>query len=195
MRKAVAFSVVLGLGAATGSGALAANTTAWQFNLRATVPGTCSIQNGRTVSTSNSTIGGPGTSPTTIDFSPAVNLTTALVNAASAVWAADAMCNNFATRATLASQGGTMVNAQSPQVIGGAFLTKVDYTVDGNWAAIALTPLIANRPPQTPTQSVTQIGGAINGALQLTFAVPASGVPLLAGTYTDVVTLTLFTNP
>lgn len=105
------------------------------------------------------------------------------------------MCNNFATRALLASQGGTMINAQLPQVVAGAFLSKVDYTIDGNWASMALVPLVANRPPQTPVQSTTQIGGAINGPLQLTFAVPASGVPLVAGNYTDVVTLTLLTNP
>ena len=194
MRTVVGFVVAAGLIVAAGD-AIAANTTSWQFNLRATVPGTCSIQNGRTVSTNNSVIGGPGNSPTTIDFSPAVNLTTALLSAANAVWAADAMCNNFATRALLASQGGTMINAQLPQVVAGAFLSKVDYTIDGNWASMALVPLVANRPPQTPVQSTTQIGGAINGPLQLTFAVPASGVPLVAGKYTDVVTLTLLTNP
>lgn len=195
MRKAIAIPIAAALVVAAGSGAIAANTTSWQFNLKTTVPGTCSIQNGHTVGALNAVVGSPGTSPTTIDFSPAVNPQTAFLSAANATWAADAMCNNFATQATLASQSGTMFNPSLPTVVAGAFLSKVDYTVAGNWATVFLTPLLANKPPQTPTTSVTQIGGAINGPLQLTFQVPASGLPLVAGNYTDVMTLTLFTNP
>lgn len=195
MRNIVVAPIAAALIAATAGSAIAANTSSWQFNLQTTVPGTCSIQNGHTVGALNAVVGAPGTSPTTINFSPAVNQTTAFLSAANATWAADAMCNNFATQATLASQSGTMFNAALPTVVAGAFLTKVDYTVVGNWASVTLLPLIANRPPQTPVSSATPIGGAINGPLQLTFQVPASGVPLVAGSYTDVMTLTLFTNP
>ena len=195
MRKVFAVPIAALMVIATGGAAIAANTTSWLFNLQTTVPGTCSIQNGHTVSANNAVVGAPGSSPTTINFSPAVNPTTALLNAANAVWAADAMCNNFATQATLASQSGTMFNAALPTVVSGSFLNKVDYSVTGNWASVVLVPLLANQPPNTPTRASTPIGGAINGALQLTFAVPASGLPLLAGSYTDVMTLTLFTSP
>lgn len=195
MRKLLAGPISLLMVVAAGGAAMAAGTTSWLFNLRTTVPGTCSIQNGHTVSANNAIVGAPGASPTTINFSPAVNPTTALLNAANAVWAADAMCNNFATQATLASQSGTMFNAALPTIVAGAFLSKVDYNVTGNWASVVLVPLLANQPPNTPTQASTPIGGAINGPLQLTFAVPASGLPLVAGNYTDVMTLTLFTNP
>lgn len=195
MRRLLTLSIAAVLSASAAGAAFAANTSSWQFNLQTTVPGTCSIQNGRTVGTLNAVVGAPGSSPTTINFSSAVNQTTAFLNAANATWAADAMCNNFATQATLASQAGTMFNSALPTVVAGAFLTKVDYTVAGNWASVTLLPLIANQPPQTPISSATPIGGAINGPLQLTFQVPASGVPLVAGNYTDVMTLTLFTNP
>lgn len=195
MRNLLATSVAAVGSVAVATGAIAANTASWQFNLTTTVPGTCSIQNGHTISTNNATVGTPGSSPTTLNFSPAVNPTTAFLNAANVVWGADAMCNNFATQAVLASQAGTMFNAVLPTVIAGSFLTKVDYTVTGNWASVGLVPLQANRPPNTPTQSTTVIGGAINGPLQLTVAIPASGLPLVAGNYTDVMTLTLFTNP
>jgi hypothetical protein len=195
MSKVLAVPLAAALVVAAASGAVAANTSSWQFNLSTTVPGTCSIQNGHTTGALNAVVGSPGTSPTTINFSQAVNPTTAFMNAANATWAADAMCNNFATQATLASQAGTMSNPSLPTVVAGAFLSKVDYTVVGNWASVTLIPLIANKPPQTPTTSVTQIGGAINGPLQLVFQVPASGVPLIAGNYSDVMTLTLFTNP
>ncbi|MFO1113881.1 MAG: hypothetical protein U1E35_08535 [Rhodospirillales bacterium] len=88
-----------------------------------------------------------------------------------------------------------MVNSQSPQVIGGAFLTKVDYTVDGNWAAIALFPLIANRraanadPERHPDRRRHQRCTAAH------LRRPGQRRTAARRHVSDVVTLTLFTNP
>ena len=123
----------------------------------------------------------------TITLTQVVDPTMALVNEASVtLQSANAMCNNNAWLRLQSRNGGLTSNTASGVTSGsGAFLTVIPYTVAATWGGFYLTldTSTGARVAKAPT------GGANAGSLSLNLVTQKSALPLLQGTYSDVLTV------
>ncbi len=96
---------------------------------------------------------------------------------------ANAMCNHNAWLSISSSSGG-LVPAAARSVVSdpGSFLTQVPYTVQANWgsASVKLDTSVGKL-------AKVRTGGANIGNLTLSFTTQQSSLPVVAGSYSDVV--------
>jgi hypothetical protein len=126
-------------------------------------------------------------SANTITLTQFIDPSTALVNDASmTLQIANAMCN-YNAWLSVSSQKGGLKSGNATQVVAGSqgFLTVVPYTVQATWGAISV--LLDTSTGATVAR--TQAGGANSAGLSLAFATRKSALPVVQGTYTDVVTV------
>ena len=125
----------------------------------------------------------------TITLTRLIDPTTALVNQASlSLQIANAMCNNNAWL-RLQSRNGGLTSSDTSGVASrsGGFLTVIPYTVAATWGGLNLTldTSTGANVAKVPT------GGANSGSLSLNLATRKSALPVLQGTYSDVLTVKL----
>jgi hypothetical protein len=113
--------------------------------------------------------------------------TTALVNQSTLrLQIANAMCN-YNAWLSLSSQNGGLTSSNAGGVAAGSegFLTVVPYNVQANWGSINLSLDTGTGAKLAKVQA----GGANSGNLSLTFTTEKSALPVVQGTYSDVVTV------
>ena len=140
---------------------------------------------------STPTVSGPSVNASyaanTITLTQVVDPTTALVNEASVtLQVANAMCNNNAWLRLQSRNGALTSNAAAGGASGsGEFLTVIPYTVAANWGRLNLTldTSTGAKVAKEPT------GGANAGSLSLNLVTQKSALPVLQGTYSDVLTV------
>jgi hypothetical protein len=123
----------------------------------------------------------------TITLTKLIDPTTALVNEASlTLQSANAMCNDSAWLRLQSRNGGLTSNIASGVSSGsGEFLTVIPYTVAATWAGLNLT--LDTRTGAKVAQQPTR--GANAGSLSLNLITRKSALPVLQGTYSDVLTV------
>ena len=122
-----------------------------------------------------------------ITLTQAIDPTTARVNQASlTLQIANAMCNNNAWLRLLSRNGGLISSTASDGASGsGPFVTVIPYTVAATWGGLHLTldTSTGAKVAKVPT------GGPNAGSLNLNLITEKSALPLLQGTYSDVLTV------
>ena len=96
----------------------------------------------------------------------------------------NAMCN-YNAWLSVSSQNGGLTSSNASSVVGGSFLTTVPYTVQASWGTLSITLDTSTGNKVAKVQAA----GANVGALSLNFATQPSTLPVVQGTYTDVVTV------
>ena len=125
----------------------------------------------------------------TITLTQFLDPTTALVNASTmTLQMANAMCN-YNAWLSVSSQNGSLTSSNAGGVASGSggFLSAVPFTVQANWGSIGVMLDTSTGAKVAKVQT----GGANSGTLSLTFATQKSALPVVQGTYTDVVTVTV----
>ena len=121
----------------------------------------------------------------TITLTQFIDPSTALVTASTMpLQISNAMCN-YNAWLSVSSQNGGMTSSNASTVVGGSFLTTVPYTVQASWGTLTVTLDTSTGNKVAKTQAA----GANAGALSLNFATVASTLPVVQGTYSDVVTV------
>ena len=127
-----------------------------------------------------------GFAANTITLPQVVDPTTALVNEASlSLQIANAMCNNNAWLRLQSRNGGLTSRTASGDASGSGGLTVIPYTVAATLGGLNLTldTSTGARVAKVPT------GGANAGSLSLNLVTQKSALPVLEGTYGDVLTV------
>jgi len=123
----------------------------------------------------------------TITLTQLIDPTTALVNQASlTLQIANAICNNNAWFSLRSQNGGlTSSTASSIAPGSGGFLTVIPYTASATWGSLNVTLDTSTGAhfAGVPT------GGAYSGSLSLNVATQKSTLPVVQGTYSDVLTV------
>ena len=121
----------------------------------------------------------------TITLTQFIDPSTALVTASTMpLQISNAMCN-YNAWLSVSSQNGGLTSSNASSVVGGSFLTVVPYTVQASWGTLSITLDTSTGNKVAKVQAA----GANVGTLSLTFATQASTLPVVQGTYTDVVTV------
>lgn len=199
--------IIAALGVATSifAGPVLAQTTASNaISVGGTAVDVCLIRTAPTVGAlTNATLSNLGAGAGTIAIDTLANTTDATLNAASIQLTFPAMCNNTHRVSVTSAQGGLQnASAVENTVMSGSanFIRKVGYTVGYTWAGSTGGGLALSTNSGTggsgPTAGSTtstplQISGANDGNLVMTIAVAAvANTPVVAGSYTDTLTLT-----
>jgi hypothetical protein len=123
----------------------------------------------------------------TITLTQLIDPTTASVNQASlTLQIANAICNNNAWLSLRSQNGGLTSSSASGVTSGsGGFLTVIPYTAAARWGGLNLTLDTSTgvNVAKVPT------GGANSGSLSLGIATQKSALPVVQGTYSDVLTV------
>ena len=123
----------------------------------------------------------------TITLTQVIDPTTARVNEASlTLQIANAMCNNNAWLRFQSRNGGLTASTASGVASGSrGFLTVIPYTVAATWGGLNLTldTSTGAKVAKEPTR------GANAGSLSLNLVTQKSALPVLEGTYSDVLTV------
>lgn len=119
----------------------------------------------------------------TITLTQFIDPSTALVTASTMpIQISNAMCN-YNAWLSVSSQNGGLTSTNASSVVGGTFLTTVPYTVQASWGNLSV-----NLDTSTGNKvAKVQAAGANVGALSLTFATQQSTIPVVQGTYQDIV--------
>lgn len=129
-------------------------------------------------------------SGTTITLDPFTNTTNALLLGGSIeIRFSNVMCN-FAAKLGIITQNGAMTGTGLPsiQAGSGAFISAVDYNAQAVWGGVSTGLLFtASNPPGGKKE--IQVPGANLGVLRLVLLFQSYTTPILAGTYTDVLTV------
>ena len=121
----------------------------------------------------------------TITLTQFLDPTTALVNQSSLMLqTTNAMCN-YNAWLSVSSQNGGLTSGSGGAITSGSFLTVVPFSVTANWGNLGVSLDTSTGAKLAKVQT----GGAISGNLTLSFATQKSTVPVVQGTYTDIVTV------
>jgi hypothetical protein len=123
----------------------------------------------------------------TITLTQFLDPTTALVNQSTlTLQTANAMCN-YNAWLSLSSQNGGLTSSNAGGIAAGSsgFLTVVPYSVQANWGTVNVSLDTSTGAKLAKVQA----GGANSGSLSLTFMTQKSALPVVEGTYTDIVTV------
>jgi hypothetical protein len=164
-----------------------------QLSFKATAPATCAFSSApRTVSAQNMALASAGEAAATITITDMIDNATARLKPALIGLAFRAVCNVPHTL-TLTSAHGALVSANQASHLQGGFLDRVRYRATAHWGGQEVALAVAGG---TSEQSVTQtIAGAQAGDISIEIQIDESAndptLPVLAGTYEDVLTVFL----
>lgn len=188
MRKYHVFAAALACGTLVAGAVHAADTATTVITLSGTAPSTCNIPTAPTAPvSSNMTLNGGGTAAANaVTVTDIFNTTTgALTGGNITLRFPSVMCNYNATIGLRTTNGNLTTGAAT--VVGGTFLTDIDYTASTAWGGAAVASLNATGTAGATTNTVS--GGANVGDLDLTITVAPSALPVYGGTYSDTLTL------
>ncbi len=152
-----------------------AQTATQDINITATVTKACTIN--------NTTTGVAGSATIPVSVAGAVDTTqitpTAFANVA---------CNAPSTL-LLTSMSGAVKNATSPA---SGFTNIIDYSADATWNGVTATLDTATAPAATTSESGTGVAvTAHSGDLTVTITPQSTSLPLITGSYSDTLRVTL----
>lgn len=127
-----------------------------------------------------------------ISISALANPNTAQLQAGSILLSMKGLCNQAHALTITSSNGGLKSQSPSNAPLGTGFASRVDYVAQATWASNSVTLQTAGIIGQSAPPA--QVTGAFSGNLILQIAIDPSGagyLPLIAGGYTDTLTLTL----
>lgn len=188
MKKSMALGLALAVAVPAGVWAQSATQN---VSLTASVPKFCKYDS---VSSFTGTINigstSYNTSSSTVEISAGANATGIMQD-----WAftfnAQATCN-FASTIQLTSLGGGLRPSPVPPISAGTFLDKLDYTANGRWSSSAAAALTTVGAAGSVSSSLRPVGAASSGNVTVDVgAVVNTTAPLLAGTYSDTLRITI----
>lgn len=171
-------TVLLAAFVAGGFGAANAQTATQDINISATVTKACTINNVATGTAGSATI--------TVSAAGAVS-TTAITPTGSPF--ANVACN-AASNLQLTSVSGGVVNATSP---GSGFTNIINYTASAVWASQTASINTATIATASSSESGTAVAvaSAASGSLSVSITPTANTLPLVVGSYSDILRVTL----
>lgn len=126
-----------------------------------------------------------GFASSTINITKLLDDTNATVKASSITLTYPSALCNYNAIISLATANGGLVT-QSPGAPG--FLNKVDYVIQGTWGGVTLPML--DTTGKTPNSYVSaDAGGAAVGDLVLNITMPDGTMPVVAGQFSDIITV------
>jgi hypothetical protein len=188
MRKYHVFAAAFVCGFIAAGAAYAADTATTVITLSGTAPSTCNIPTAPTApSSSNMSLTAGGTAAAnTVNVTNIFNTTTGALSGGNITLRfANVVCN-YNAQIGLRTTNGNLTTAAAT-VVGGTFLTDIDYTAATSWGGAAVASLTANGTAGATTNTAS--GGANVGDLDLTITVAPSATPVYGGTYSDTLTL------
>ena len=185
--KRLSLATAIAVLSMTGS-AQAANSDSATVALTATVASTCYIAD------ANFT-------PGSLDFGSQIDGTTAVLTEAGINATVGGYCNDATTTLGLASTNGGLHDSSTPTIAAGTFAGVTDgvtgrflhyTTAASTWAGVAFDTEMATATSTAGALATT----AINGTIDITVTLDDQGTnPVLAGIYTDTITVTISTGP
>jgi len=165
--------------------AFAAASASSNITINGSVADTCTLTMGASSAATNSTF-----ATNTISITNLADATTAQSVTASQTLNFAGMCN-YAHSISLESANGGLTHDGSVTVVGGTFDDLVEYDVSSNWASAGAALDAEGGATVKDVQSVS--GANAESAAELSFNIDNNGGtdPLLAGNYTDTVTIQL----
>lgn len=174
--------------------AMAADSATATVTMGGTVADTCTLQ----APTFAATTGAPTNTATTNTSTVALSLadsTTAQLKASGFTLTYAGMCN-YAHQVGIKATNGGLLNATPVAPVGGTFVQRIGYTASAVWA----TKTVAVPGAITSTVSATgeiaaqaavheAVIGSNQGDLVLTVGIAAVATPVVAGTYSETLTL------
>jgi hypothetical protein len=127
----------------------------------------------------------------TVSFTQFLDPLTALVNPSTiSLTFAGTMCNYNAT-VSLSSKNGGLVASDASSVLSdaGTFLQKVPYTASVNWGRMSVLMLDTSATGTVGAIVSRPAGGANAADLVLSLTTSKSQLPVVSGTFTDIVTI------
>jgi hypothetical protein len=130
-------------------------------------------------------------SSNTVSFTQFIDPQTALVNPSTiSLNFPGAFCNYNATVSLSTRNGGlTTTNASTVVSDAGTFLSKVPYVANLNWGRVTGLSLDTSTAGAAGATVSKPAGGANSSDLTVSIATARSTLPVLAGTYSDVITI------
>ena len=159
--------------------------------LRAEAPGICGLAAAQTINGVNATLGASSQAPNAIFINQLTNPSTGQLLSASISLKFKAVCNYAHYFSMQTANGGLQPQTRSVPVAGG-FLDHVNYTARLGWGAA--TNALKTSGAAGQKIPALFIGGAYAGDLTLDFTVDGNSgnnLPLLAGSYSDTLIITL----
>lgn len=189
MRKAMGVAAGAAIALAGGAWvvAWAADTSTSSVTLSGSVNNTCGFASNPTESLNNNAVlTAPTASAPVITFNVA-NPTTAFLNTAKIRLTYPAICNYSPTTLSLKTTKGGMIVGAAPAATVSGFLTRIDYEASASWGTAAA--IVMTNGTQNEVSNSSTINAPRNTSLQLTIDITGVSTPLIAGTYTDTLTL------
>lgn len=158
-----------------------------RLDVEGTAPSACLVQTPQAAIGTNTTFSSGNSQQGQVTITQFVDPQTAVAKEATISVALPAICNT-AHHVTVTSQNRGLLRAGgvASQTAVNGFREFVPYTVTASWAGQTAT---GQSLTGTPVNITTQDGAA--GQVSLTIDVPGGGDPLVAGTYSDSLTIEL----
>jgi hypothetical protein len=195
MRKFIGLTAASAL--ALGAGFWAANTVdaadvaTSDITMQGQVANTCGFLSGPVPSNTNNaslTDATVGTPIVTFDLADA---TTANLKASTIRLTFGGMCNYSPTTLSLKSTKGGLIAGSAPALPISGFLTRIDYTATAQWGTASAGFTTDGSLPIVSNSSAVNSPRNVN--LVLNIMIDAATTPVIAGTYTDTLTVQLGT--
>ncbi|MBV9541047.1 MAG: hypothetical protein JO167_07245 [Alphaproteobacteria bacterium] len=181
--------------------AMAADTATNNIGISGTSPNTCTLNSGAQTAATNAAFT-PGSGSSTLAITALASAADASLQATSATLTFVGMCN-YKHNVGLKSANSGLQNANTsndPVAGSGSFIKKVGYTASYTWAGhsssgsenLTFTNNVgtgASAAASTTTGATFAVAGANQGNLVLQLDVAASATPVVAGTYSDTLTV------
>jgi hypothetical protein len=158
-------------------GASADGVSGSKLEIAGTAPEACIIATPTQETINNATLVA-NTATAQVTVTQLVDPNTAIPQAAVVNMAFPVVCNTAHSLTITARSGGLVLQASAPPP-GPGFRNHLDYQVSADWAGQQTSQLSSGAPVQITSNN------AASGQLFVTISIPAGGVPLEAGTYSD----------
>ncbi len=194
--------------ALSSGSAFAADTQSTDVTFSGTVANTCVLKQGVFSAGTNAVLSGTaggnaGTSTVALTLADAT--TAALNSAGFTLTYADSYCN-YAHKITIKATNGGLLNSTTgndPVATSGAFVQRIGYDADlkwmGNSFAQGPNPSTSTTDKTGDTSATNEMPFAVNGAnradVVLTVAIASNTNPVVAGTYSETLTIKLAPQP
>lgn len=194
MKKKIAVGAGLGLALVAGATVVWAQSASQDVNLTATVPAFCQFTAVPTITPDvNIASAVPGSPSSSVTIASGAN-STGTMQAWSFTYETAAVCNKGAQLVVTSQSAGLRQTGNT--ISSGVFLDRMDYSATAFWGATFTTLTTAGKTGPAVSAPV----GNIAGPRAATMTIGVSGdlniaAPLLAGTYTDTMTVSLTPNP
>jgi hypothetical protein len=172
--------------------AAAQDSQARSFTLQGQAQASCGFSAPQSMQASNMALASNSASQNVISITSLVTPNTAQLLPGSISLTLKGLCNQSHSLSITTANGGLKPQGGITSPLSAGFASRVDYIAQVTWAATSASLSTSGLSGQSTPAAVT--AGAYSGNLFLQITINASGAgnqPLIAGTYTDILTVTL----